>query len=54
MDEKAICQGDIEKLQDFFRKKYDVKFSRKEAIKILSVEKRHKPEFRGPQRPPRK
>ena len=54
VDEKAICQGDIEKLQEFFRKKYDVKLSRKEAIKILSVEKRHKPEFRGPQRPPRK
>lgn len=51
MDEKAICQGDIEKLQDFFMKKYDVKLSRKEAKKILLVEKSHRPKPRGPQRP---
>lgn len=42
MDKKAICQGDIERLQNFFRMKYGVKLSRKEAERILVVEMREK------------
>ena len=66
---KAISQGDIARLQEFYWKKYRVKLSKKEAEKILLVErngrgqrgfvqnppappKGHKPEPRGPQRPP--
>ena len=39
MDEKAICQGDIERLQDFYWKKYRVKLSKKEAERILLEER---------------
>lgn len=42
MDKKAICQGDIEKVQRFFRVKYGVKLSKKEAEKILLIEMRDK------------
>ena len=42
MDEKAICQNDIERLQDYYWKKYRVKISKKEAEKILLVEMRDK------------
>lgn len=65
MDEKAICQGDIERLQDFYWKKYRVKLSKKEAERILIEDmkdrrrfdhkappKGDRPEPRGPQRPP--
>ena len=69
MHEKAISQGDIARLQEFYWKKYRVKLSKKEAEKILLVERKgrgqrsfvhnppappkgHKPEPRGPQRPP--
>ena len=38
MDEKAICQGDIERLQDYYWKKYRVRLSKNEAEKILLVE----------------
>ena len=44
MDEKAICQRDIERLQDFYWKKYRVKLSKKEAERILLEESRD----RGP------
>ena len=40
MDKKAICQGDIEKVQRFYRMKYGVRLSRKEAERILLVEMR--------------
>ena len=40
MHEKAICQHDIERLQDFYWKKYRVKLSKKEAEKILIVQMR--------------
>lgn len=42
MDKKAICQGDIEKVQRFYRMKYGVRLSRKEAERILLVEMRDK------------
>ena len=35
MHEKAISQGDIARLQDFYWKKYRVKLTRKEAERIL-------------------
>ena len=70
MHEKAICQHDIEKLQSFYWKKYRVRLSKKEAERILLVErmdrgprekahnppppKGQKPGPRGQQRPPRK
>ena len=31
MDKKAICQRDIERLQDFYWKKYRVKLTKKDA-----------------------
>ena len=37
---KAICQGDIIRLQDFYWKKYRVRLSRKEAENILIKEMR--------------
>ena len=40
MHEKAICQHDIERLQDFYWKKYRVKLSKKEAEKIVLAESR--------------
>ena len=41
---KAISQGDIARLQDFYWKKYRVKLSKKEAERILLEERRD----RGP------
>ena len=52
MNVKTICQRDIEKLQDFYWKKYRVKLSRKEAEKILLVDMKDR--VRGPKRPPRR
>ena len=56
MDKKAICQGDIEKVQRFFRMKYGVRLSRKEAERILLVEMRDKADkyygSRNPHRTP--
>ena len=40
MNEKAICQGDIERLQDYYWKKYRVRLSKNEAEKILLVDMR--------------
>ena len=62
MDKKAISQGDIKMLQDFYWKKYRVRLSKKEAEKILLEERKgcdrfdHRPGPgpRGPQKPPRK
>ena len=39
MFEKAISQGDIARLQDFYWKKYRVRLSKKEAERILLVER---------------
>ena len=44
MHEKAISQGDIARLQDFYWKKYRVKLSKKEAERILLEDRRD----RGP------
>ena len=54
MDKKAICQGDIEKVQRFFRMKYGVRLSRKEAERILLVEVRDRGgKYYGPRNPHR-
>ena len=42
MKEKAICQGDIKRVQDFYWKKYKVRLSKKEAEKILMEDMRDK------------
>ena len=55
MFEKAISQGDIARLQDFYWKKYRVRLSKKEAVKILMEDRRefaHKPH--GPKPGPMK
>ena len=70
MNGKAICQDDIKSLQRFYRMKYNVKLSKKEAERILLEEMRdrgrhdfahmppppkdRKPGQKGPERPPRK
>lgn len=40
MDGKTISQWEVEKLQDFYWKKYRVRLSKQEAEKILIAEKR--------------
>jgi hypothetical protein len=59
MNKKAICQGDIRRLQDFYWRKYGVRLSRSEAERILISEMRdkdrfaHRHPYKGrPQRPP--
>ena len=42
MYEKAICQDDIKRLQNYYLMKYDVRLSKKEAEKILIVKMREK------------
>lgn len=42
MDAKASRKGDIEKVRKYFRMKYGIKLSKKEAEKILWVEMRDK------------
>ena len=42
MYEKAICQDDIKRLQNYYLMKYDVRLSKKEAEKILIVKMRDK------------
>ena len=49
MDDKAISQWEVERLQDYYWKKYRVKLSRQEAEKILLAEKRDQRHDRGPQ-----
>ena len=40
MHEKAICQHDIERLQDIYWRKYRIRLSKKVAEKILIVQMR--------------
>ncbi len=49
MDGKTISQWEVEKLQDYYWKKYRVKLSRLEAEKILIAEKRDRRHDKGPQ-----
>ena len=42
MHEKAISQGEIARLQDFYWKKYRVKLSKKEAERILIEDMKNK------------
>ena len=54
---KAVSQGDIARLQDFYWKKYRVKLSKKEAENILLADMRDNRHFdknRGPQKYPRR
>ncbi len=53
---KAICQNDIERLQDFYWKKYRVKLSKKEAERILmeDMKDRGKHDFAHAAPPPPK
>lgn len=56
MYEKAICQNDIVRLQNFYWMKYRIRLSRIEAKNILIAERRdicRLPAHRGPQRPSR-
>ena len=59
MKRKAISQGDIKRVQDFYWMKYRVRLSKKEAEKILMEDMRDRRDRfafgpRKPQRPPRK
>ena len=56
MDEKNISEWEIERLQNYYWKKYKVRLSRKEAENILIAEMKDKSlcDKRKPQRPPRK
>ena len=57
MNDRHISQAEISKLQDYYKRKYNVRLSRKEAENILIAEMRDKnrrPDPRGPQKPPRK
>ena len=49
MDDKTISHWEVERLQDYYWKKYRVKLSRQEAEKILLAEKRDQRHDRGPQ-----
>ncbi len=42
MYEKAICQDDVRRLQNYYLMKYDVRLSKKEAEKILIENMRDK------------
>ena len=42
IDKKAICQGDVVRLQEFYRRKYKVKLSRAEAERILAAQMRER------------
>ena len=55
MDGKAISQGDIKRVQDFYWMKYRVRLSKKEAVKILMEDRRefaHKPHGPKPAQKP--
>ena len=61
MNKKAICQGDVKRLQDLYWKKYRIRLSRSEAERILISEMRDRDRFahrppmgRPPQKPKRK
>ena len=57
MNDRHISQAEISKLQDYYKRKYNIRLSRKEAENILIAEMRDKNRRlapRGPQKPPRK
>ena len=57
MNDRHISESDIIRLQEFYKRKYNVRLSKKEAERILmeDMKDRHnRPAPRGPQRPPRK
>ena len=42
MFEKAVCQNDVESIRNYYKIKYGIKLSKKEAEKILFVQMREK------------
>ena len=50
MHGKAICQGEIERIQIYYWKRYGIKLSRREAEKILIADMRHRPHYPAPRR----
>ena len=60
VNDRRISDQDIERVQDFYRRKYNIKLSRKEAERILIEDMRNngRPNRpappKGPQRPPRR
>ena len=40
IDKKAICQGDVVRLQEFYKRKYKIRLSRAEAERILAAQMR--------------
>ena len=49
MDGKTISQWEVERVQDFYWKKYRVKLSRQEAEKILIADKRDQRHYKDMQ-----
>ena len=47
---KAICQGEIERIQNYYWKRYGIRLSKREAEKILIADMRHRPHFPRPRR----
>lgn len=45
MFEKTVCQKDVESIRNYYKFKYGVKLSKKEAEKILLVQMREKGNF---------
>ena len=45
MNKKAICQGDVKRLQDFYWRKYRIRLSRSEAERILLSDMRKDDRF---------
>ena len=60
VNDRRISDKDIERVQDYYRRKYNVKLTRKEAERILieDMRDRGRPNRpappKGPQRPPRR
>ena len=52
MKEKAICHASVERIQDFYLKKYRIRLSRAEAERILLTELRAKGDKHRPDMKP--
>ena len=52
MEAKAICHASVERIQDFYLKKYRIRLSRAEAERILLTELRAKSDKRRPDMKP--
>ena len=45
MNKKAICQGDVARLQEFYKRKYNIRLSKAEAERILAAEMRDRRDY---------